>query len=496
MYTRRKLLKSTATGTALGPGVLTGSNSAAAATPVEWMGNGVNLQAGYTENTSNNDEPPVGWGLMSQQSAIDTVRIEVEPPNEGLSKFGIGGYKDLIWEANNEGLDVICTYHHEPYNGSNNEGTDRESLRAAGDWWRNNYWDLSQAGDFTVNLINEWGSHGIDPDNIGKWYKEEISKLRDAGYDEQVIVDCTGYAQDIYNTVDGLEAWLDWENIAIGVHVYGKSSPASSWGPLQASDLDYVANSSFPGIVGEFGTRNNYSNEENANVTNIVNYARDTLNWPVLAWAWNGDDEDWPMNMVQPGWPSRNHSVPEDQTYSLNLDCNGGDGYFNEMYTLLGGQSKDCGGGGDNGLFDPSATYRLKPVHTSNKSLDVAGWGEQNGTNIQIWKDYDTDNQRWYINHVGGGKYELAPAHATSKVMDAYGWGTDNGTDVRIWDDNDNTNQRWYMEDTGNDRFRISPSHASGKVLDVSGGKRENGTNVQLWDDFGSDNQRWWVFNT
>jgi mannan endo-1,4-beta-mannosidase len=65
-------------------------------------------------------------------------------------------------------IKVVCTYHR--YQGL---GTDdvNEVLNAAS-WWVKNYNTLKSAGDFTLNMINEWGSHNQNADSFSSAYNQ------------------------------------------------------------------------------------------------------------------------------------------------------------------------------------------------------------------------------------------------------------------------------------------------------------------------------------
>ena len=87
----------------------------------------------------------MGWGKMKQYPQIQSVRIEMEPD---MVEQG----REWIRQASAEGYHMIATYHKAEALGSDDAG---ELLQAA-QWWEENYEYLSEAGEFDVNLMNEW----------------------------------------------------------------------------------------------------------------------------------------------------------------------------------------------------------------------------------------------------------------------------------------------------------------------------------------------------
>jgi mannan endo-1,4-beta-mannosidase len=164
MVTRRDLLKSTVAGAAIGTGLVASTSSAMAVRAS--FGDGVNLQPSYYCSGDQN----LGWGLMNKYPDIQTVRIEIEPDEQA----SIGDAKRWISEANANGYEVIATYHNYEDIGSG----DPQALYDAAQWWRNNHNTLAEAGSFTVNLMNEWGSHDVTASEYASAYNSAISTVR------------------------------------------------------------------------------------------------------------------------------------------------------------------------------------------------------------------------------------------------------------------------------------------------------------------------------
>lgn len=243
------------------------------------LGNGINLQPSYY----NNGNVTFGWDLMHSYSQIKTVRIEIEP-----DKVSQG--KDWISQAKSNGYDVIVTYHNYAVLGSDNSN----DLMNAANWWVKNYATLASAGSFTVNLMNEWGSHNQTPSSYADAYNKAISTLRSV-YSGSVIIDIPGWGQES-KTAAQASSMLKDSRIILSAHIYpgGWNNGHNNW--VQPSDMDELKSTGRPCIVGEYGTRGSGS----CNVVECVKRAKSLGFQSVLAWAWNGDGGD--MNMVSPSW--------------------------------------------------------------------------------------------------------------------------------------------------------------------------------------------------
>ena len=267
------------------------------------LGNGVNLQPSYY----NGGNPNFGFSLMKQQSRIKTVRIEIEPGY-------VSQAKDWIAQAKANGYAVIATYHKASELGSD----DTSELTAAGTWWKTNYGTLG--GGFTINLMNEWGSHNITSNAYAAAYNSAISSVR-AVYSGPIILDIPGYGQETATAaaaVKGLGGTkLNDTNIILSAHVYPNGYNQGKGHTLQNADLDDLSSAGRPCIIGEFGN----SPSGSADWSGIVTYAK-SKGWTVLAWCWNGDGGS--MNIVTPSWAANGSAT----SFALSS-------YFNTVYTLL-----------------------------------------------------------------------------------------------------------------------------------------------------------------
>jgi mannan endo-1,4-beta-mannosidase len=267
------------------------------------LGNGVNLQPSYY----NGGNPDFGWSLMKQQTKIKTVRIEIEPDK-------VSQAKSWISQAKANGYAVIATYHKSSVLGSDNTA----ELTAAGNWWKANYATLG--GGFTINLMNEWGSHNISSNAYAAAYNTAISAVRQV-YGGPIIIDCAGYGQETATAAAAVKGTngtkINDTNIILSVHVYPNGYNQGKNHNLQNADLDDLASAGRACIIGEFG------NTPAGPVywQDVVNYAKGK-GWTVLGWCWNGDGGG--MNMVSPSWAANGGAT------SFTLSS-----YFSQVYNLL-----------------------------------------------------------------------------------------------------------------------------------------------------------------
>jgi|GEM_PF-578110 len=326
---RRTVLKAIGTTTLLGGiGALSSGNAAAAGAT---FGDGVNLQPSYFCG----GDQALGWDLMNQYPDIETVRIEIEPFAFGEVSTTADDAKRWIDEAAANGKHVIATYHHYPDNGSG----DPAALQAAADFWAQHYATLSADSSFTINLMNEWGDHGVTASQYASAYDDAIATVRSqTSYTGPIVCDAPGWGQETHRLAEAAGMISD-DDLILSTHVYPSAynQGAGSW--LQPSHLDVLDQTNYPCMIGEFGS--NMSGQ--ADWSAIVDHAND-LGWPVIGWAWNGDGSSDPMNMASPYWGD-DCSATSYTTAS----------YFDTVYDKLGsGGGGDGSGGGDGGSGDGS----------------------------------------------------------------------------------------------------------------------------------------------
>ena len=270
------------------------------------LANGVNLQPSYY----NSGNVSFGWTLMQANAKIKSVRIEIEPA------VPIALAASWIAAAQQHGYQVVATYHKYTVLGSD----DASELAAAGTWWKNNYATLAASGAFTINLMNEWGSHNITASAYAAAYNTAIASVRSV-YKGFIIIDIPGWGQEAQTAADAVKgtggAAISDEKIVLSTHIYpgGWNQAKNRW--VNSSDIDALLATGRACMVGEFGG----SGTGGADWSGMVSYAKQK-GCAILAWSWNGDGGD--MNMVSPKWADQ----PGATDFSTST-------YFNTVYPLL-----------------------------------------------------------------------------------------------------------------------------------------------------------------
>lgn len=255
------------------PGNGRGSNSKPAS---RIFGNGINLQPSYQAG----GEVDLGWSLMKPLSAIQTLRLEIED-------FAVDAAARWIYEASTRGYTVIATYHSFKAIDHPSPADDAKHMARAIQFWNANYKKLAEAGPFIINVMNEWGHKTIGAKAYADQYNQAIAAIR-SYYSGLLIIDLPGYGQlarvaaDAVTGAGGITPIQD-RNVVLSMHVYPQTWNGK--GPLTVADLDLLAATGRPCMIGEFGESNEAPNTD---WSAIVSYAR-LLSWPVFAWCWDGD---------------------------------------------------------------------------------------------------------------------------------------------------------------------------------------------------------------
>ncbi|MEM7321105.1 MAG: LysM peptidoglycan-binding domain-containing protein [Pseudomonadota bacterium] len=334
------------------------------------LGNGVNLQPSYY----NSGDVHFGWDLMRANNNIKTVRIEIEPNR-------VDKATGWIQQACGQGLDVIATYHKFAVLGTNRAAElaaaanwwqrnyqalltqaasytvrSGDTLSALAQTY---YGDASlypliadanasitdpnvirvgqtlsipaRNRSITINLMNEWGNHNLTAVDYANAYNGALGMVRGV-YSGQIIIDVPGWGQETAIAASAVKGYrtggisITDANICLSVHIYRQAyiqnkrgSSRRRHGAMVRRDLDDLASTDRPCIVGEFGPGGPGQSDWSA----LVDHAK-SLNWPVLGWAWNGDGGQ--MNMVTPAWSGN----PRATSFSTST-------YFNQIYAKLQG---------------------------------------------------------------------------------------------------------------------------------------------------------------
>lgn len=137
--------------------------------------------------------------------------------------------------------------------------------------------------------------------------------------------------------------------------------------------------------------------------------------------------------------------------------------------------------------------YCINTKVGSGFTLDVAGNGTSDGTNVQIYKNNGSMAQKFQVESVGNGWYVMSNTYP-KKCLDVQGASGKSGTNVHLYRYNGTDAQKWRFYSAGNGYYRIM--NKNGNYLDVTGGTAKNGTNVQAYQKNDTDAQKWKLVGT
>ena len=136
------------------------------------------------------------------------------------------------------------------------------------------------------------------------------------------------------------------------------------------------------------------------------------------------------------------------------------------------------------------AIFSLK----SGKVLDVTGYSKADGANVQQFKYFGSNNQRWKLVPGENGFSRIISLHS-EKCLEIMEPPPKYGVNVRQNECRDTEYQLWRVQPypRADTAYRIV-SEYSGKALDLSGLSLDSGANVQQYRLHGGDNQ-WWTLS-
>ena len=108
---------------------------------------------------------------------------------------------------------------------------------------------------------------------------------------------------------------------------------------------------------------------------------------------------------------------------------------------------------------------------------------------MQICQNTSDDAQTFNVTYLGDGYYSII-SNIADKSLDVAGAGVANKTNVQVWDQNGADAQKWIIKDMGSGNYSIF-SKCGGLCVDLTGAKAADGTNVHMYQDDGSLEQKW-----
>ncbi len=131
--------------------------------------------------------------------------------------------------------------------------------------------------------------------------------------------------------------------------------------------------------------------------------------------------------------------------------------------------------------------YTIKSAINENYVLDICNFSNEDGANVELWKNKDTMNQKFYIKYLGDGYYNISLVYS-NKCLDVEGAAQKSGTNIEIWRNNSQKNQQWIIKEVEDGYYNII-SKCNGLYLDVTNSEAKSGTNIIVWKGNGGENQ-------
>ena len=145
-------------------------------------------------------------------------------------------------------------------------------------------------------------------------------------------------------------------------------------------------------------------------------------------------------------------------------------------------------------VMDTSVKYMFQNVG-SGLYLEVDGAKAENGANVQQWgADGFATHNSWKLIDAGDGYYYIRSYVGDGKTyfLDLENGKQDNGTNIGIWQDTQSDAQLFKFVDNGDGSYTITTKVTEDKsCLAVASDSTESGANIVQWTCNGKDSQKW-----
>jgi len=129
--------------------------------------------------------------------------------------------------------------------------------------------------------------------------------------------------------------------------------------------------------------------------------------------------------------------------------------------------------------------YTWKIVNKAGNRV-IEAEGLDNGANLRTAKDSDSSSQKWKISRSRDGYLSFINV-GTGKSADVYEWSTSDGGNIAQWDNFNSLNQKWWLEPAEEGYFYIRSGHSNLYLEDV----KTHSKNVIQGEFNDSDRQQW-----
>ncbi len=130
--------------------------------------------------------------------------------------------------------------------------------------------------------------------------------------------------------------------------------------------------------------------------------------------------------------------------------------------------------------------------NNSKKVLQLENGDTLNGTNVVQYTETGDTSQHWEITYIGDGYYKISPVLSPDKALEVNECSTSDGANVQIGKYEEKECQQWYVAFMGAGVYRIMARH-SRKALEIINAYTTDGANAQQWPYNEHQTQRWTV---
>ena len=260
------------------PAVATGSMNVQGTKLYDGLGNefvmrGINIaHAWYTDKTETSINAVADLGA-------NTVRV-VLADGAQWTKTTAQEVEDIIKWSKERGL--VCVLEVHDHTGKN----DPAELDIAVNYWIELKDLLNANKDYViVNIANEWLGEWNKGDVWENTYKNAVTKLRNAGIENVLMIDGAGYGQETSTLIErctNVKAADPTGNIMFSIHMY---SVAGKDAATVKSNIDSMLGKGVATCIGEFG---DFQNGGDVDEETIINYSEEKK-MGTIAWSWKGN---------------------------------------------------------------------------------------------------------------------------------------------------------------------------------------------------------------
>lgn len=260
----------------------------------EFIFRGVNLpHAWYTKWTKQSIEDVAALGANSVRVVLGSGQYTDQETGKkyGYAKTPKSEVEDIIQWCRQKGL--VCVLELHDFTGTN---TAANITERACSYWTELKDLLNENKDYViVNIANEWQGTWKKGNLWGDTYVSAVKKLRQAGIENTLMIDASGYGQESEPVIKDCQRVLAADqtgNTMFSYHVYsvvGKDSTT-----IDAA-LNGLREKGVCMCVGEFAY---WQNDEDVDERYLVDYCQTNgIGW--LAWSWAGNGGiDAPLDMT------------------------------------------------------------------------------------------------------------------------------------------------------------------------------------------------------